>query len=94
MYSSMIQNKHKMPKSKEAKVFQCQICLYKTAYKNNLKIHFQSIHELMTYQCQYCEYKASQKGNLKIHTQSIHEHKTYQCQYCEYSNRKGQSQNT
>ena len=68
----------------DKKLFQCQQCDYKTAYKGNLDKHVESKHESISYPFQQCDYQATRSVHLQAHIQYKHEGIRYPCQQCDY----------
>ena len=66
------------------KIFQCDLCNYVSARKDNLKKHVQSVHEkLKPYNCRQCGKAFSMKQHCKEHEESIHDGITHSCDFCE-----------
>ena len=77
--------KKSLPKKPAAKKnFQCDLCNYVSARKDNLKKHVQSVHEkLKPYNCRQCGKAFSMKQHCKEHEESIHDGITHSCDFCE-----------
>ena len=67
-------------------IYNCNICNYKSAYKYNLKIHIENVHEgIKPFKCSICESTFSQKGDMMKHIESVHEGiKPFKCNICNF----------
>ncbi|UYV67363.1 hypothetical protein LAZ67_5000353 [Cordylochernes scorpioides] len=75
--------------SSSAKPFQCFLCPYQTAVKQNLTRH-QTIHTgEKRFNCRYCKYKTAYKSGLKAHESTHTGEKPFKCQLCKFSTAQG-----
>jgi len=71
--------------------YNCDLCDFKTRWKNRLNSHKRSIHkEEGGYYCPHCNYLACEKYVLSQHMKQVHpdtnnpSEKSYSCQFCSY----------
>ena len=58
-------------------LYKCDICDYKTGFKDHLNRHNRQVHKKEiedSFKCQYCDFKAKEKRLLRLHNQSKHWH--------------------
>ena len=75
-------------KVKDVKHFQCVNCPYRSKFKGGLRIHKETVHDLITHPCDLCDKKFTQKSHLYNHKRTVHDGMKYSCKYCVYTNTK------
>ena len=59
--------------------FRCPHCKHQAAWKENLRIHILSKHDLGNFECLQCDHQATQKRNWEIHILSKHGRVKFKC---------------
>ena len=64
----------------------CEKCEFETSYKETLKAHINTIHEVKPLlKCDECDYMSQYSNLIKRHRESVHEKKRWNCTQCEYT---------
>ena len=78
---------------KQAKIFKCEQCVYKTTRKDNLQRHKDEKHKnLKTFKCKQCDFMAARAHDMNRHNKAKHgetvhggsENEGSKCELCEY----------
>ena len=67
--------------SKEATLYQCNMCHYSTRIKSTLKQHVYNKHTEKTLSCDQCNYKTALQTRLKQHMKKVHGSPTVFCSF-------------
>ena len=71
------EDKKRQPKGKG--IFECAFCSKKFAYKENVKVHINTVHMVRKYSCKYCGKTYSRPQTLKGHIKVYHEGHRFKC---------------
>jgi hypothetical protein len=68
------------------KVFECELCEYKTDRNYTLTRHIKNVHQkIKDAKCELCDYVCSQNSDLKKHAKQVHTKlKDVKCDQCDY----------
>ncbi len=57
----------------ENRKFRCELCDYKAARSNTLKMHVIAVHDrAKNYLCAHCDYRTARRGDLNRHLRTVH----------------------
>ena len=65
-------------------MFSCELCEFKSAKQQYLKLHIRSVHE-KKFKCVECDYMVTNKEDLKEHQKKNHKEKLRNCSLCAFS---------
>ena len=71
------EDKKRQPKGEG--VFECTFCSKKFPYKENVKVHINTVHMVRKYSCKYCGKTYSMPQTLKVHIKVYHEGHRFKC---------------
>ena len=75
-------------------VYQCEICMFKSPYKGNLKRHHMCLHTgQKRYQCETCGYTTPYNYLLQDHRRTHLPERPFECQHCDNRYRTKKSLN-